>query len=240
MPAFFGISWFFLNEWTSISEMESKEKEATKNIFIEAFRHNLRLKYAADRFFSWIFLMFFGPVIILIGFFIWIERFVSANSKGPVFYREVRISQGKPFRLYKFRVLNASALKKLERNGSVWFLQFDKKNTTMMGKILIQCYLDELPQLLNVFVGQMTLVGPRPRIPAIFEENVKGGFVALKYLKGGITGPAQLAKGVVKDGMPFSEVYLERCISCKPFGLLKYDLCIMIKSLFKIMKAEGL
>ena len=109
-----------------------------------------------------------------------------------------------------------------------------------MGKILIQSYLDEMPQLLNIFFGQMTFVGPRPRIPSIYKEDVAEGYSALKYLKGGITGPAQLAKGLVENGLPLSEEYLARCDAYGPIKLLIYDLGIMLKSVFKIMKAEGL
>ena len=157
-----------------------------------------------------------------------------------LFYREKRISSGKPFTLYKFRVLTVPALPKAAKEDSVWFLQFDQKNTTVIGKILIQCYLDEMPQLLNIFLGQMSFVGPRPRVQPIYEEDVAKGYNALKYLKGGITGPSQLAKGLVKDGLPLSEEYLSICKSYGPMELLKYDLGIMWKSVFKLMKAEGL
>ena len=171
----------------------------------------------------------------------WIEGLFYQNARGPVFYREKRISRGKPFSLFKFRVLTAAALQKAATEDSVWFLQFEKENTTLMGKILIQCYLDEMPQLLNIFQGRMSFVGPRPRVPPIYEEDVSHGHQALKYLKGGITGPAQLAKGLVKDGgLELSEEYLKKCNSYEPIKLLKYDLGIMWKSVFKLMKAEGL
>ena len=198
------------------------------------------LKFAVDRGISWLLLMLVSPLIVLIAFYMWIEGLFFKDARGPVFYREKRISQGKPFTLYKFRVLKASALQKVVQGSSVWFLQFEKKNTTVMGKILIQCYLDELPQLLNIFLGQMTFVGPRPRIPSIYEDDLNDGYTALKFLKGGITGPSQLAKGIVKNGLPLSEEYLARCNSYGPIKLLKYDLGIMGKSVFKLMKAEGL
>ena len=200
----------------------------------------LYLKFAVDRCISWLLLMLVSPLIVLIAFCMWIEGLFFKDSRGPIFYREKRISHGKHFPLYKFRVLNASALQKIAHENSVWFLQFDKKNTTTMGKILIQCYLDEMPQLLNICLGQMTFVGPRPRIPSIYEDDLKDGYTALKFLKGGITGPSQLAKGVVKNGLPLSEEYLTLCNSDGPIMLLKFDLGIMWKSVFKIMKAEGL
>ena len=185
--------------------------------------------------------MLASPVIIFIAYCICVEGLFFKNARGPIFYRERRISQGKFFTLYKFRVLTASALQKAAAEDSVWFLQFESENTTLMGKILIQCYLDEMPQLLNIFLGRMSFVGPRPRVPPIYEEDVTEGHRALKYLKGGITGPAQLAKGLVENGgLELSEEYLKLCNFYGPLRLLKYDLGVMWKSVFKLMKAEGL
>lgn len=198
------------------------------------------LKFAVDRVFASILLIFTSPLILLIAFDMWVEGLVKKDAKGPVFYREKRISGGKPFFLFKFRVLKLSALESIPKDSSVWFLQFEKKNTTLMGKILIQCYLDELPQLFNIFLGQMTFVGPRPHAISVYDEDLRNGYVALKYIKGGITGPSQLSKGVVKNGMPLSEEYMIRCNTYGALKLLKYDLGIMWKSLFKLMKAEGL
>jgi len=204
-------------------------------------RHkNFYLKFTVDRCLSWLLLILASPLITFIAYCMWIEGLFFKNARGPVFYREKRISRGKLFTLYKFRTLTALALQKTEAEDSVWFIQFDKKNTTIMGKTLIQCYLDEMPQLLNIYLGQMSFVGPRPHVPPIYEEDLSKGYVALKYLKGGITGPAQVSKGKFKNLMPLSEEYLNRCNSYGPIKLLKYDLGIMWKSVFKLMKAEGL
>ena len=62
----------------------------------------------------------------------WIEGLFHKNARGPVFYREKRISRGKPFSLFKFRVLTAAALQKTATENSVWFLQFEKENTTVV------------------------------------------------------------------------------------------------------------
>ena len=200
----------------------------------------LYLKPIVDRCIAWFFLMPASPVIIFIACCIWIEGLFFKNSRGPVFYREERISQGKPFHLFKFRVLTASALQDVAQKDSVWFIQFDKRNTTIVGEILIQCYLDEMPQLLNIYLGQMSFVGPRPHALPIYEEELSEGYIALKYLKGGITGPAQISKGIIKNLMPLSEKYLKLCNSYGSLKLLKYDLGIMWKSVFKLLKAEGL
>ena len=208
---------------------------------VMAHNKDLYLKFSVDRCISWALLMLTSPLFFLIACGMWIEGVFNRNARGPVFYREERISRGKPFSLFKFRVLTAAALQKAATEDSVWFLQFKTGNTTLMGKILIQCYLDEMPQLLNIFQGHMSFVGPRPRVPPIYEENLADGYSALKYLKGGITGPAQLAKGLVEDGgLGLSEEYLKKCNSYGPIKLFKYDLGIMWKSVFKLMKAEGL
>ena len=201
---------------------------------------NFFLKFAIDRFLSFILLVFVAPLIILIGLGMWMESLFFGEPMGNVFYPEDRVSRGKTFRMYKFRVLKTSVVDKISGENSVWFFQFDKKNTTWMGKVLIKFYLDEMPQILNIFLGQMTFVGPRPRFPSIYEENIREGYNALKYLKGGITGPAQLAKGVIENPLPLSEEYMKKCHSYRPFKLVRYDLGIMGKSVIKIMMGEGL
>jgi lipopolysaccharide/colanic/teichoic acid biosynthesis glycosyltransferase len=147
--------------------------EVNLNRYLQQFhsQRSLCLKYTFDRCAAWILLMLVSPLFFLIAYGMWIEGLFCQNARGPIFYREKRISRGKPFSLLKFRVLTATALQKAATEDSVWFIQFDKRNTTLMGKILIQCYLDEMPQLLNIFLGQMSFVGPRPRVRPVYEED---------------------------------------------------------------------
>jgi exopolysaccharide biosynthesis polyprenyl glycosylphosphotransferase len=111
-------------------------------------------------------LLVLAPLLILIGFL------VRIDSPGPVLYRSLRVGRrGRQFLFYKFRtmVLNAEAVKeglrgRNERTGA-FFKISDDPRITRLGKLL-RCYsLDELPQLWNVLLGEMSLVGPRPHPP---------------------------------------------------------------------------
>ena len=104
---------------------------------------------------------------------IWIEGLFDSEAKGPPFYKEKRISQGKAFNLYKFRVLKMPVIEKMTESDSATFLQVDKKNTTRVGRLVIKCYFDEMPQLFSVLSGKISLIGPRPRIRRVYEEDLK-------------------------------------------------------------------
>ncbi len=131
---------------------------------------SLILKSMGDIYFSII------AVILLIPLFLLIAVIIKIGSKGPVFFRQERIGlRGRKFRLFKFRTMVVDAeeqLKKLrERNeadGPVFKIKDDPR-ITKVGKFLRKTGLDELPQLLNVIRGEMSLVGPRPPL----ENEVK-------------------------------------------------------------------
>jgi lipopolysaccharide/colanic/teichoic acid biosynthesis glycosyltransferase len=112
------------------------------------------LKQALDRLFSAIGLMILSLVLIGIALSIWLE------DHGPVFYRGIRVGRyGRPFRIFKFRtmVVNAEALGGPSTSD-------DDPRITRVGKVLRKYKLDELPQLINVLKGEMSLVGPRPEV----------------------------------------------------------------------------
>lgn len=102
---------------------------------------------------------FFG-LVILFPFLILIAVWVKLDSKGPVFYRQVRVGRfGKDFRLFKFRSMRVNA----DKAGLLTVGGRDPRVTTA-GYYLRKFKLDELPQLLNVLFGDMSLVGPRPEV----------------------------------------------------------------------------
>ena len=120
-----------------------------------------------------------------------IALLVKVTSKGPVFYRQVRMSlDGSRFTVYKFRSMYENAE---DDSGPVWAREEDPR-ATPLGKWLRRLDLDELPQLVNVLRGEMSLVGPRPERP-YFVEQFKHRFpqYMLRHkVKSGITGWAQV------------------------------------------------
>lgn len=121
------------------------------------------------RFAALLLLLVLSPVMVAIAVL------VLLTSGGPVFYRQVRIGQyGRRFRIVKFRTMHRGADARLaavlaaEGHGEItpFFKVKDDPRITRVGRVLRRASLDELPQLVNVLVGDMRLVGPRPQSPA--------------------------------------------------------------------------
>ncbi len=115
---------------------------------------------------------------------------VKLSSKGPVFYRQERIGMGgKPFMMYKFRSMPVD----IEQNGIQWG-NAGQKATTRFGQFIRRTSLDELPQFINVLVGDMSIVGPRPERTQFVNEfkHDIDGYMQKHMVKAGITGWAQV------------------------------------------------
>ncbi|MFZ5940877.1 MAG: sugar transferase [Bacteroidota bacterium] len=146
------------------------EPESLTLIDAPANNLSLVLKNMGDIYFSLIALILLLPVFLVIG------TLIKLDSRGPVFFLQERIGlRGRKFKLYKFRtmVTNAEALleklvEKNEADGPVFKIKEDPR-ITRVGKFLRKTGLDELPQLINVLKGEMSLVGPRPPL----EREVK-------------------------------------------------------------------
>jgi lipopolysaccharide/colanic/teichoic acid biosynthesis glycosyltransferase len=119
-----------------------------------------------DLFFSILGVLLLAPLFLVIG--IWIKL----DSHGPVFFRQERVGRfGKTFRIFKFRTMFLDA----ENKGRQITVGADPRITTS-GHFLRKTKLDELPQLLNVITGEMSLVGPRPEVPryvALYPAEVR-------------------------------------------------------------------
>lgn len=120
-----------------------------------------------------------------------IAAIIRLTSKGPALYRQQRASLGgQPFEIYKFRTMRPDAEAK---TGAVWATRDDAR-VTAIGRLLRRTSLDELPQLLNVLTGQMSLVGPRPERPELIERFRKQvpRYMLRSRVKAGLTGWAQV------------------------------------------------
>ncbi len=119
-----------------------------------------------------------------------IALLIRLNSPGPVFYAQERVGlNGRHFRMIKFRSMRLDA----EASGPGWTVKDDPRRTPL-GSTLRRLSLDELPQLWNVFVGDMSLVGPRPEQPRFVEEfrGVIPRYMLRHHVKAGMTGWAQV------------------------------------------------
>jgi len=129
---------------------------------------------------------------------------IRLDSAGPVIYRQERVGQrGKPFHVCKLRSMRHEA----ERTTGAVFSRANDDRVTRVGRLLRKTRLDELPQLWNVFVGDMSLVGPRPERPE-FVDSLSERFPYFRLrsaLKPGLTGWAQIRHGYVNDVDGFEE-----------------------------------
>lgn len=130
-------------------------------------------------------LLLSAPVIALLGILI------KLTSPGPVFYAQERVGKGgKPFKIIKLRTMKVDAE---AQTGPVWASPDDPR-ITPLGRILRKFHLDELPQFINVVMGEMSVVGPRPERPLFVEELKKTmpDYELRLAVKPGITGLAQV------------------------------------------------
>jgi len=143
----------------------------------------LTLKRGVDIVFSSIILLLISPIMLLTAILI------KLDSPGPVFFVQERIGlDAKPFKMLKFRSMRADA----ERLGQ-WTTKNDPRRTRV-GTFLRRTSVDELPQFINVLMGDMSLIGPRPEQPAYVEQFRQSipRYMERHREKAGITGWAQI------------------------------------------------
>ena len=131
-------------------------------------------------------MLVFSPVMLVVGIAI------KATDGGPAFYKQCRLTKdGKKFDVLKFRSMRVDA----EKDGVARLSTGEKDDRiTPIGRFIRKCRLDELPQLINIFKGEMTIVGPRPERPEIAAQYEKDlpEFALRLQAKAGLTGYAQV------------------------------------------------
>jgi exopolysaccharide biosynthesis polyprenyl glycosylphosphotransferase len=153
-----------------------------------AFSHGAwqsNLKRAFDLIFSAFSLVILSPIMAVVALAVW------ATSRGPVLYRQVRVGRGgKHFKVIKFRTMVQDA----EKEGAPVLATQNDPRVTPIGRFLRRTALDELPQFWNVFVGQMSLVGPRPERPEFVAEFAEEfpEYPLRHIVRPGMTGLAQI------------------------------------------------
>lgn len=138
-----------------------------------------------------------GGLIVLAPLFALTALAIKLDSRGPVFYRQHRIGRdGRAFRIFKFRSMRVGAhdersdLMHMNETAGLFKIADDPR-VTRVGRLLRASCIDELPQLINVVLGNMSLVGPRPLVPEE-DENITGWYRRRSHIMPGITGVWQL------------------------------------------------
>lgn len=139
----------------------------------------MKLKYVFDRVAAFCGLLVIWPVLLIVALLI------KLKMPGPVIFKQVRVGlNGRMFTMYKFRTMTVN------HNGSTVSVSGESR-ITPLGAKLRKYKLDELPELWNVLVGDMSFVGPRPDVPG-YADQLKGDAREVLSLRPGITGPASL------------------------------------------------
>ncbi len=199
-----------------------------------------------DVIFSVFFLILLAPFLAAAYVASVVERIFDKTARGPWLYREIRISAGAPFGLYKIRTCRMPAYKQShEKFGGIHsaFVESNRNNFTRVGWLLKKVYLDEAPQLFNVFLGNMSLVGPRPKPPAEYAVCLQTGNFVKKYLRAGLTGIYQSYKGHWPNGVGDIEMdgeYYKMCRTSNGLKIVWNDCKIIARTVKVILEHKGI
>lgn len=170
-----------LRSWDKLPEYMRNDKVKPYYELLKKRTGSLIMKRKFDIVMSLLLLMILSPVFLVVS--IWIKL----DSKGPVFFRQVRVTTyGKQFRIFKFRTMCENA----EKKGSLVTVGNDSR-ITKVGEKIRHCRLDEIPQLLNVLAGDMTFVGTRPEVVK-YVNAYSDEMYATLLLPAGITSVASI------------------------------------------------
>ena len=208
---------------------------------IEKRKISLFLKLFLDKVLALVLLIPLSPIILAIA--IWIKL----DSEGPVFYRQERITTyGRPFRIFKFRTM----VKDADKLGAA-VTEHNDPRISRAGDKLRKVRLDELPQLFNVLLGDMSFVGVRPEV-AKYVNRYTDEMNATLLLPAGITSPAsieykdedEVIEKFKETGRSIDDIYIEEVLPDKMKYNLAYlknfsimnDIKIMIKTALAVIK----
>jgi lipopolysaccharide/colanic/teichoic acid biosynthesis glycosyltransferase len=185
----------------------------------------------------------FLGLIILAPLLVVVAVAIVLDSPGPVFFRQERVGlHGRRFKLWKFRTMQPDAA----RSGPMLTERGDPR-VTRVGRLLRRWKVDEFPQVINVLVGDMSLVGPRPELPqlvAFYTEQER----KVLAVRPGITGPSQLAfrdeeervppgvdivryhvEHILRPKLRGDLAYVEQHSTCRDLGILFRTLAVLVR-----------
>lgn len=186
-------------------------------------------KRVLDILLSLIALPFFAVLVIVFGFLI------KKEDRGPILYKAERIGKdSKPFNMYKFRSMKVNAPNLLNADGST-FNSADDPRVTNIGRIMRESSIDEIPQILNVLKGEMSIVGPRASLASVLDTFKEDEIDKMK-VRPGITGFTQ---AYFRNGLSNREKRLKDAWYAKNQSFL-LDLKIFIKTIYTVIKKEDI
>ena len=216
-------------------ELQTEEVRTYYNI-LKKKQFSLFLKRAFDIVVSFVMLLITLPIFIILAIAI------KVDSRGPVFYRQVRVTTyGKRFRIFKFRTMVQNA----DKIGTQVTVNGDPR-ITRVGRFIRKCKLDELCQLIDVLRGTMTFVGTRPEVPKYVEQYTPE-MMATLLLPAGVTSEASIyykdEASLIDASSDPDTTYVEEVLPVKMYYNLKaiekfgfwHDIGVMFKTVFAVL-----
>ena len=228
-----------MKKWNELpSEMRTEEVRYYYDILCKK-KFSLAMKRLFDIVVSALMLVVLSPVFLILAIAIKID------SPGPVFYRQERVTTyGKRFRIHKFRTMVNNA----DKNGSLVTVKNDSR-VTRVGSLIRKCRLDEISQLIDVFLGDMTFVGTRPEVVK-YVNRYAPIMMATLLLPAGVTSEASILykdEDKLLDGAEnVDDVYVEKVLPGKMYYNLRSiekfsfwgDIGTMFKTVFAVLGKE--
>lgn len=209
-----------LKKWEDIPRKMQTEDVKRYYDLLNNKRNSLLLKRIFDIVVSSLMIVLVLPV--LLGIAIWIKT----DSQGPVFYRQERITQyGRRFRIFKFRTMVTNA----DQIGTLVTTKNDSR-ITKVGEKIRKCRLDEIPQLFNIWLGEMSFVGTRPEVQK-YVDAYTDEMMATLLLPAGVTSLAsinyrdedEILSEYVDENHSVDEVYIKKILPQK----MEYNLAYL-------------
>ena len=233
-----------LKKWENIPDNIKNEKTKEYYDILNSKKITLFLKRLFEIIFSTILLIVLSPILIILAIAIKID------SKGPIFYRQERITQyGKIFKIFKFRTMIFNA----DKIGALVTTKNDSR-ITRVGNIIRKCRLDEIPQLINILVGDMTFVGTRPEVKK-YVERYTDEMKATLLMPAGVTSIAsikyknedEIIGKYIEQGEDIDDIYVNRVLPekmkynvdyVKKFTIFQ-DILICVQTVNEVLKIQN-
>lgn len=226
-----------LHKWNDMPEFLKNEEVKQYYDILSCKKISLFSKRAVDVFFSLLLLLLLSPILITLAVI------VKLTSKGPIFYKQERVtSYGQTFKIIKFRSMVVNA----DKMGSLITVKGDKR-LTKIGRFLRKTRLDETPQLINILLGQMSFVGARPEVPH-YVQNYSNEMYATLLMPAGVTSLASIKfkdeEKLLNTSDEIDTIYINEILPQKMKYNLEYikrfnvfyDIKLMIQTVLEVIK----
>lgn len=223
-------------DWDDIPEFMRNDSVKKYYEILRRKQFSLKVKRSFDIVTSLVLIILLSPV------FLFLTVWIKFDSRGPVYYKQERITQyGRKFYIFKFRTMVANA----DKIGTLVTVQEDPRITKVGGKIR-KLRLDELPQLFNIAAGDMSFVGTRPEVPKYVDEY-SDEMKATLLLPAGVTSEASIKykdeDELLKDAENVDEIYIQKVLPEKMRWNLKAirrfrlsgELGTMVRTVFHVI-----